>query len=93
MEFNCVIRMSSTFPWKGNNRHIVMDRNWNVSDRARTKWIKWLDRASDAIICCNHQKRTVELKMNSIVDGVPYCAGFYIHINDFDDLLNQLQSD
>ena len=85
--------MTFNFAWKGKVRQQLTNRSWQVSDRIRTKWITWLDRAPDAVVIIDPCERTVELKMTSSVDGVPYCAGLYVRVENFETLLNQIQSD
>ena len=84
--------MTLEFQWQGLVRQTLASRDWNVSNRARTNWIKWLDEAHEAFVRFDLQERTVELKMMSSVDGIPYCAGLFIEINDFDELYNQIIS-
>ena len=84
--------MAIEFNWHGLVRPILTNREWNVSDRTRTNWIKWLDNASDAIVRFDLRERTVELRMTSTADGIPYCAGCFIEVNDFDELYNQINS-
>ena len=84
--------MTIEFNWHGAVRPILINREWNISNRTRTKWINWLDNASDAIVRFDLQKRTVELRMTSSVDGIPYCAGCFIEVYDFDELYNQIIS-
>ena len=85
--------MIKDLPWKGSVRQALITRNWNVSDRTRTRWIERLDHASGALVFINQAERSVELKMKSSVDGISYCAGLYIKVDNFDSLYDHINSD
>ena len=81
------------FPWQGTVRQYLIARDWNVSNRTRTRWIERLDCAPNALVRLNRTEKSVELKMFSSVDGILYCAGLYIQVDDFEDLYNLINVD